>query len=137
MNSDIMIAILTKLDREMKLKNQNVILYFLTMLLATDQIWRANFPTSRCVSYQRTKHHVYTRRAQEHAKSHHHFTIKSVAKLPYNPRIWIALLKAHFQLFMIVFGRWCTLRELRTRDLFENVSAPSFHLSLNLAGSGR
>ena len=27
----------------------------------------------------------YSRRAQEHAKSCHHFTMKSVAKLPYNP----------------------------------------------------
>ena len=44
------------------------------------------------------------RRAQEHAKSCHHFTIKSVEKLPYNPRIWKTLLKAHFQKFVIVFG---------------------------------
>ena len=29
-------------------------------------------------------------------------------------------------------SRWCTLRELRTQALFENVSAPSFHFSLNL-----
>ena len=33
--------------------------------------------------------------------------------------------------------RWCTLRELRTQALFENVSALSFHFSLNLVGSGR
>ena len=32
--------------------------------------------------------------------------------------------------------RWCTLRELRTRAFFENVSAPSFHFSLNLVGGG-
>ena len=38
------------------------------------------------------------------AKSHHHFTAKSVAKLPYNCRIWKKLLKAHFQQFVAVFG---------------------------------
>ena len=32
------------------------------------------------------------------------FTVKSVAKLPYNPRIWKTLLKAHFHQFMTVFG---------------------------------
>ena len=36
------------------------------------------------------------------------------------------------QLFSI---RWCTLRELRTHALFENMTAPSFHFSLNLVGS--
>ena len=46
----------------------------------------------------------YTWQAEEHAKSHHHFTVKSVAKLPYNPRIWKKLLKAHFQQFVTVFG---------------------------------
>ena len=44
------------------------------------------------------------RRAEEHAKSRHHYKIKSMAKLPYNPRIWKTLLKAHFQQFMTVFG---------------------------------
>ena len=36
------------------------------------------------------------RRAEKHAKSPHHFKIKSVVKLPYNPRIWKTLLKAPF-----------------------------------------
>ena len=45
----------------------------------------------------------YSRRAQEDAKSRHHFTVKSVLKLPYNPRIWKTLLKAHFHQFMTVF----------------------------------
>ena len=44
----------------------------------------------------------YSRRAQEHAKSCHHFTFKSMAKWPFNPRIWKTLLKARFQEFMIV-----------------------------------
>ena len=44
------------------------------------------------------------RRAREHAKSRHHFTDKSVAKLPKNPRILKTLLKAHFQQFMTKFG---------------------------------
>ena len=52
---------------------------------------------------QRTEE-CYSRRAQEHAKFCHHFTIKSVAKKPYNPRIWKTLLKARFQESMIVFG---------------------------------
>ena len=42
--------------------------------------------------------------AEEHAISRHQFTVKSMAKLPYNPRIWKTLLKAHFQQFMTVFG---------------------------------
>ena len=46
----------------------------------------------------------HSRRAEEHAKSRHHFTVKSMAKLPYNPRIWKTLLKAYFQQFVTVFG---------------------------------
>ena len=49
-------------------------------------------------------HQLNPWRAQEQAKSCHHFTIKSVVKLPYNPRIWKTMLRAHFQQFMIVFG---------------------------------
>ena len=54
-----------------------------------------------------------TRRAQEHAKSRDHFTIKSVAKLPCNPRT----VKAHFQQFMTVIGD-CSI----SKTMFKNIN---------------
>ena len=69
----------------------------------SDQLLSENHGTSQTNDSKRFRCNVPTRRAQEHAKSHHHFTIKSVAKLPKNPRVWKTVLKAHFQQIMTVF----------------------------------
>ena len=45
-----------------------------------------------------------SQRAEEHPKLDHHFTIKSIAKLPWNPQISKTVLKAYFQHLMTVFS---------------------------------
>ena len=45
-----------------------------------------------------------SRRAQEHAKSRHHFTVKSVAKLLYSPHDLENAVESTFQQFMTVSG---------------------------------
>ena len=52
------------------------------------------------VTYSRADFNKFptcSRQTEKHTKSRHYLTIKSVVKLPMNPRIWKTLLKAHFQ----------------------------------------
>ena len=58
---------------------------------------------------------------QEQAKSCNHLTIKSMAKLPKNPRIWKTVFKAYFQQVMTVYGN-CLI--FKTMLMDENREKP-------------